>query len=403
MPPTGKRPASRQGVKARPGHADPRTESADVAGIDVTGPVSSGNGSSGNGSSGNGASGNGSSAALAKKATPTHKARVAGGTTASSTHDAGPATATADTRVVPATPGDTEVHGDDHGDHHADDHGQHRGPAKGNGKITAPLDPSVWGDHTQPTSDRSAIVLPTIVPAEPAPTPAEPASDVAAASPRELVVLPPLVPSAQPVFVPAPEFTDMDGTDGMPSLARPIKPPRPLRKPKVVTRRGPRPRVRKVTRVVRHVDSWSVFKVALVFNLFLYGVGLTSGVLLWQVAQNTGTVDNIERFFENFGWETFQLKGGEIFHNAWIAGLFVVVGLTGLAVLMATLFNLITDLVGGIRVSVLEEEVIAREDRGVGWRRGKVVVFGEPIKSTPDGPTGDTGPAAPSPGPTQPA
>ncbi len=45
------------------------------------------------------------------------------------------------------------------------------------------------------------------------------------------------------------------------------------------------------------------------------------------------------------------------------------VGLTGLAVLLATLFNLITDLVGGIRVSVLEEEVVAREERGLGWRR----------------------------------
>ncbi len=123
------------------------------------------------------------------------------------------------------------------------------------------------------------------------------------------------------VHVAPPEFTDTDGTDGMPSLARPKKPMRPLRKPTVVTRR--RPRVRRVTRVVRHVDTWSVFKVAVVFNLFLYGVCLTAGVLLWQVAQNTGTVDNVERFFENFGWETFQLKGGEIFHNAWIAGLFV--------------------------------------------------------------------------------
>jgi hypothetical protein len=55
------------------------------------------------------------------------------------------------------------------------------------------------------------------------------------------------------------------------------------------------------------------------------------------------------------------LKGGEIYHNAWTGGLFVVVGLTGLAVLVATLFNLITDLVGGIRVSVLEEEVVATD------------------------------------------
>ena len=182
-------------------------------------------------------------------------------------------------------------------------------------------------------------------------------------------VMPPVPVDPATALVPSPviEYGDTDGTDGMPSLARPIKPMRPLRKPAVVTRR--RPRVRRVTRVVRHVDTWSVFKVAVVFNLFLYAVCLTAGVLLWQVAQNTGTVDNVERFFENFGWETFQLKGGEIFHNAWIAGLFVCVGLTGLAVLLATLFNLITDLVGGIRVSVLEEEVVAREERGLGWRR----------------------------------
>jgi hypothetical protein len=108
-----------------------------------------------------------------------------------------------------------------------------------------------------------------------------------------------------------------------------------------------------------------VFKVALVFNVFFYAVALIAGVLLWQVAYATGTIDNVEKFFEGFGWETFDFNGGQIFHNAWIAGLFVAVGLTGLAVLLATLFNLITDLVGGIRLSVLEEEVQARAERGI--------------------------------------
>jgi hypothetical protein len=115
---------------------------------------------------------------------------------------------------------------------------------------------------------------------------------------------------------------------------------------------------------VRHVDTWSVFKVALVFNVFFYAVALVAGVLLWQVAYATGTIDNVEKFFEGFGWETFQFNGGQIFHNAWIAGLFVAVGFTGLAVLLATLFNLITDLVGGVRFSVLEEEVQTRVQRG---------------------------------------
>lgn len=137
-------------------------------------------------------------------------------------------------------------------------------------------------------------------------------------------------------------------------------------RPRTVGFRRPRPRVRRVTRVVRHVDTWSVFKVAVVFHAVLYLVCLVAGVLLWNVATATGTVDNIEQFFEQFGWESFEFNGGELYHNAWIAGLFVAVGLTGVAVLVATVFNLITDLVGGIRVSVLEEEVIARETKPVG-------------------------------------
>lgn len=131
--------------------------------------------------------------------------------------------------------------------------------------------------------------------------------------------------------------------------------PIPFSVPRVL---GRKPRVRRVTRVVRHVDPWSVFKIAIVANIVLYLIMLTAGVLLWNVAYATGTVDNVERFFESFGWSSFEFNGGQIYHNAWIGGLFVVIGLTGLAVLLATLFNLITDLVGGMRFTVLEEEVV---------------------------------------------
>lgn len=142
------------------------------------------------------------------------------------------------------------------------------------------------------------------------------------------------------------------------------RPPRAIRRPPVQAASvlHPSQRVRRVTRVIRQVDTWSVFKVGLVFSLFLYAVVLTAGVMLWQVAQNTGTVDNVERFFESFGWQSFDLKGGAIFHAAWTGGLFLVIGLTGLFVLGATLFNLITDLVGGVRVTVLEEEVVTLDD-----------------------------------------
>ncbi len=118
-----------------------------------------------------------------------------------------------------------------------------------------------------------------------------------------------------------------------------------------------KPRVRRVSRVIRDIDPWSVFKVGLAFHLVCYFVALISLVLLWNVAQSTGTLDNVENFMESFGWETFRFDGSELFGNLSILGLLGVILGTGLWVLLATIFNLITDLVGGVRVTVLEEEV----------------------------------------------
>lgn len=118
------------------------------------------------------------------------------------------------------------------------------------------------------------------------------------------------------------------------------------------------PRVRRVTRAIREIDPWSALKVGLVFHLVIYFTLLVASVLLWSVASATGTIDNIERFLESFGWESFQFNGLALFLNVLFLGLLGVVLLTALWVLGAMVFNLITDLVGGIRVSVLEEEVV---------------------------------------------
>jgi len=118
------------------------------------------------------------------------------------------------------------------------------------------------------------------------------------------------------------------------------------------------PRIRRVTRVIRDIDPWSVFKVGLVFHFVAYLIMLVALVLLWSVASATGTIDNIQQFMKSFGWESFEFKGGQLFVNVMILGLLGVVLATALWVLAATIFNLITDLVGGIRVTVLEEEVV---------------------------------------------
>lgn len=131
-----------------------------------------------------------------------------------------------------------------------------------------------------------------------------------------------------------------------------------------------RRRVRRVSRIVRDIDVWSVFKVGLIFHAALYVVVLLTGVLLWNVGSATGTIDNVEQFLESFGWDSFTFKGAELFRSTAVLGLFGIVGGTGIWVLGAMVFNLITELVGGIRVTVLEEEVVARPIENPGDSRG---------------------------------
>lgn len=133
---------------------------------------------------------------------------------------------------------------------------------------------------------------------------------------------------------------------------------------------GPtRRRVRRVGRTIRSVDAWTVFRVAAVFHGVMYLVLLVTGLLLWNVAGATGTIDNIERFMESFGWESFTFEGGAAFRAFALLGIFGGVLLTGVWVLAAVIFNLITDLVGGVEVTVLEEEVVERPVEDDPWRQ----------------------------------
>jgi hypothetical protein len=269
------------------------------------------------------------------------------------------------TGVVDETPAEPNWSVDD--DRPAVERGAIGGDLRG-GTVDAELNRAVEPDEVGDAVTEGPYVLPPIVPATPEP-PGEADADVSVAAPapsdrpaaRRVVVtttptvgrgpttvsLAPAVPSATAPIAPTAGATSW--SDHMPTVTA---------APPELRAAGRRPRVRRVTRVVRHVDPWSVFKVGLIFSLVAYFSCLTAGVLLWRVADSTGTIDNVERWFTQFGWETFELKGGEIFHNAWIIGLFGAVALTGALVLLATLFNLVSDIVGGVRVTVLEEEVV---------------------------------------------
>ncbi|NCG23092.1 MAG: hypothetical protein GWP47_03030 [Actinobacteria bacterium] len=154
------------------------------------------------------------------------------------------------------------------------------------------------------------------------------------------------------------------------------RPPRPTFFDK---RTAGRLRARKVRRLVRHVEPWSVLKISLIFYFCLWVILLIAGVMLWNLAVSSGTVDNMETFVtELFALESFTFNADQIFRASSIGGLVLVVAGAGFTVLMAVLFNLISDVTGGMRFTVVEEETARPRPKRIRPRRSRLVRQPEP-------------------------
>lgn len=116
---------------------------------------------------------------------------------------------------------------------------------------------------------------------------------------------------------------------------------------------GRSPRSSKV--VLRRVRPASVLKVSVLFYLSLALTLFVAGVLLWLGANAVGLIDNLEGFMDEVGFTDFRLQPGPLL-AASLAGSIILVIAGSLAnVLMAVLYNLIGDVVGGVRIVLTED------------------------------------------------
>jgi len=113
---------------------------------------------------------------------------------------------------------------------------------------------------------------------------------------------------------------------------------------------------RRVRRVIRKIDTFSLAKMAFLFHLCLSLVMVVACVLLWTLADGQGLVDQLEKTVRtNLQLDTFTIDGSVLFRSSVaLAVVFSLLG-TGMWILGAFLFNLLSDLVGGVQVWVLEE------------------------------------------------
>ena len=150
-------------------------------------------------------------------------------------------------------------------------------------------------------------------------------------------------------------------------------------------------RARRVRRLVRHVEPWSVLKVSLILYFCAWAIMLFVGVTLWNLAVNSGLVADVESFVvELFALESFKINADQIFRIAAVGGLVLVLAGSGLTVLGAVLFNLISDVTGGVRLTVVEEETARPRPRRA-RRRVLVAAPPPPVDMSPGPPAGAAG------------
>lgn len=208
----------------------------------------------------------------------------------------------------------------------------------------------------------------------------------------------------------------------------PIPPRQPVTRPSQASAgppsRGPaspagRVRARKVRRIVRHIEPWSVLKISLLFYAALFLIVCVASALLWGAARSSGTVENVESFITSVGGfgncepidgappvtttttlpgaapttpvdqidpsgtdtsvteptgavpdpgddedcregeelvGEFRFEDARIFQAFALGGIVLVLAGSAANVVLVLLFNLMSDLTGGVRVTVIEEE-----------------------------------------------
>lgn len=183
-------------------------------------------------------------------------------------------------------------------------------------------------------------------------------------------------------------------------------------------------------RIVRHIEPWSVLKISVLFYAALFLIICVASTLLWNAARSAGTVDDVESFITSVGGfgncepidgeaattattvpgaapttpvdqldpggtdttlpaeagtavddppgddedcrageqlvGEFQFEDGKIFQAFALGGVVLVLAGSAANVVLSLLFNLMSDLTGGVRVTVLEEDPPGRPKSAAG-------------------------------------
>lgn len=117
---------------------------------------------------------------------------------------------------------------------------------------------------------------------------------------------------------------------------------------------------RHVDLTIARVDPWSVLKISFLVSIVLGIASVVATIVMWNVLDAMNVFGSVEDFLIELGAEKFlslmeYVRLPRVVSYATILGVANIVIMTALATLIALLYNLIATLVGGVRVSLMDE------------------------------------------------
>lgn len=232
--------------------------------------------------------------------------------------------------------------------------GQARPPAPSRPAEPArPAEPSPAA-HSPGVDERlRRFVSGTAAPGAQQPAPASPAKPPAAPAKPPVQ---PAKPAAQAPPPAKPAASEDAYASELPDLSEPAQRRPAVRRPSVTA--GPRGPVR-ASMQIRRIDPWSTLKVSLLLSTALFFVWMIAVALLYVALGAMGVWSKLnsnvgDLLTNNSAAEL--VSSGSIFGGAALIGLVNVVVLTGMSTLGVVIYNLSTDVVGGVEVTLADRD-----------------------------------------------
>ncbi len=125
-------------------------------------------------------------------------------------------------------------------------------------------------------------------------------------------------------------------------------------------KQGGKPARGRIRVVVRRIEPWSVLKVSLLFYFCIMLIVLAGLGILYMILSAIGVLDSLAEFVGSLGFgdrsAPFQFNGFWIFSRLFLVGVIGVVAWSIVNLCVAFLYNLISDIVGGIQISLTERD-----------------------------------------------